>query len=118
MTTCPCWITASAAAAWRLRFRRAGRWLRCWSGSVPSVPLAAESDLRYPLKEGERLQITARTPVSVDAPVVPGQAIGELCAYLDGEEVAKVPLVAAAPSADAKNLPLFFNRIWGLPSFS
>lgn len=87
-------------------------------GSVPSVPLAAESDLRYPLKEGERLQITARTPVSVDAPVVPGQAIGELCAYLDGEEVAKVPLVAAAPSADAKNLPLFFNRIWGLPSFS
>ncbi len=68
-------------------------------GTEVSVPLAAAEDLRYPLAEGEKLTVVARVPLSVSAPVVPGQTVGEVCAYLEGEEVAKVELMAAAPSA-------------------
>lgn len=68
-------------------------------GTVLSVPLAASEDLRYPLTGEETLKVVARVPVSVAAPVVPGQVLGEVCAYLQDEEVAKVDLVAAAPSA-------------------
>lgn len=68
-------------------------------GTAASVPLIAMEDLRYPLAEGETLKIVAQVPVSVVAPVVPGQVLGKVCAYLEGEEVASVELAAAAPSA-------------------
>ena len=68
-------------------------------GTAASVPLMAAADLRYPLKEGEALTVIARMPEAVDAPVIPGQAVGEAVALLDGEEVARVDLIAAAPSA-------------------
>lgn len=68
-------------------------------GTAASVPLMALEDLRYPLAEGERLKLVAEIPVSVSAPVVPGQVLGKVCAYLEGEEVASTALVAAAPSA-------------------
>ena len=74
-------------------------------GTAVSVPLAAADDLRYPLTGDERLTVVARAPVFLSAPVVPGQVVGEVCAYLEGEEVAKVDLVAAAPSAK-KETPL------------
>jgi len=69
------------------------------SGTVASIPLAAANDLQYPLAEGELLKVVARVPVSVPAPVVPGQTVGEVCAYLGDEEVASVDLIAVAPSA-------------------
>lgn len=72
---------------------------RVRDATVPAVPLAAAADLRCPLTGDERLTVVARTPLSVAAPVVPGQVIGKLCAYLEGEEVAAVDLVAAAPAA-------------------
>ncbi len=68
-------------------------------GTSASVPLAAAEDLCYPLTGDERLTVIARAPISVAAPVIPGQVIGEVCAYLDGEEVASVDMVASAPSA-------------------
>ncbi|MDE7260939.1 MAG: D-alanyl-D-alanine carboxypeptidase [Oscillospiraceae bacterium] len=74
-------------------------------GTAHSIPLAAMEDLRYPLAEGETLKVVARVPVSVAAPVVPGQTIGEVCAYLEGEEVASVALVAVAPSARKEEPP-------------
>ena len=68
-------------------------------GTVVSVPLTAADDLCYPLTGDETLTVVARAPLSIPAPVVPGQTVGEVCAYLEGEEVAKVDLIAAAPSA-------------------
>ena len=62
--------------------------------------MAVAEDLRYPITDDEQLTVVARVPLSVPAPVVPGQVIGEVCAYLEGEEVAKVDLMAAAPSAN------------------
>ncbi|MBD5154848.1 MAG: D-alanyl-D-alanine carboxypeptidase [Oscillibacter sp.] len=74
-------------------------------GTVISVPLAAVEDLCYPLTGDEKLTVVARVPLSVPAPVVPGQIVGEVCAYLEGEEVAKVDLMATAPSAKKEVLP-------------
>ena len=68
-------------------------------GSVPLIPLRAAADLSYPLTEGEKLQVTVRVPISVSAPVIPGDVIGQAVTYLDGQEVAAVDLLAAAPSA-------------------
>ncbi len=69
------------------------------NGTAASVPLVADGDLSYPLAEGERLTVAAEVPLSISAPVVPGQAVGVARAYLNGEAVASVALVAAAPSA-------------------
>ncbi len=74
-------------------------------GTAVSVPLAASEDLCYPLADGETLKIIARAPLSVAAPVVPGQVVGEVCAYLEDQEVAQVDLVAAAPSAKKERVP-------------
>ncbi len=74
-------------------------------GTAVSVPLAASEDLRYPLTGEESLKVVARVPLSVPAPVVPGQVIGEVCAYLEDQEVAQVDLVAAAPSAKKERVP-------------
>ena len=79
-------------------------------GTAASIPLAASEDLEYPLTEGESLKVVARAPVSVPAPVVPGQVLGEVCAYLEGEEVASVDLIAAAPSARREEPPA--RRMW------
>ena len=68
-------------------------------GTVAQVPLMAAEDLSYPLTGDETLTLVARAPVSVPAPVVPGQVIGQVCAYLDGVEVAAADMIAAAPSA-------------------
>ena len=70
-----------------------------------SVPLAAADDLCYPLTGEEKLSVVAHVPLSVPAPVVPGQIVGEVCAYLEGEEVARVDLMAAAPSAKKERVP-------------
>ena len=87
--------------------------VRC--GSSAQVPLMADRELRYPLMGDERLTVVAETPVSVPAPVVPGQVIGTARAYLDGEEVASVPLVAAAPSArvEFQEENSIFERLFG-----
>lgn len=74
-------------------------------GTAVSIPLAASEDLSYPLTGEESLKVVARVPLSIPAPVVPGQAVGEVCAYLEDQEVARVELVAAAPSAKKERVP-------------
>lgn len=85
-------------------------------GTARSVPLALDSDLSYPLTGEERLTVTITVPLSVAAPVVPGQALGTARAYLDGVEVAEAGLIAAAPSAMAEPEERdigFWSRIFG-----
>ena len=74
-------------------------------GTAVSIPLAASEDLSYPLTGEESLKVVARVPLSIPAPVVPGQAVGEVCAYLEDQEVARVDLVATAPSAKKERVP-------------
>ena len=85
-------------------------------GTPASVPLMAAEDLQYPLAEGETLTVIARVPVSVAAPVVPGQVMGEVCALLEGEEVASVDLIAAAPSARKEpKTGMWWDSLFKLP---
>ncbi len=65
------------------------------SGSSDSVKLMAAKDLAYPVTGTEKLTVKLRVPVSVSAPVMVGQVIGQAAFYLDGQEVASVDLVAA-----------------------
>ncbi len=83
------------------------------TGSVTStVPLAADRDLACPLTGDEALRVVARTPVSIPAPVLPGQKVGEVIAYLDGQEMGRVDLVAAAPAACVENAPAEKMGLW------
>lgn len=86
-------------------------------GTAKSVPLMLDEDLSYPLTGEERLTVAVKVPVSVAAPVVPGQVIGTAVAYLDGIEVASSDLIAAAPSAAeetaAEERPGIWSRLFG-----
>ena len=68
-------------------------------GTARTVPLMLDRDLACPLTGDENLSVTIAVPLSVAAPVMPGQVIGKASAWLDGEEVAVADLVAAAPAA-------------------
>ncbi len=84
-------------------------------GAPETVPLITDCALRYPLTGEEQLSVVIRVPYSVAAPVVPGQVVGQAVALLEGEEVAAVDLIAAAPSAMAEKEeePGFWQRLFG-----
>lgn len=83
-------------------------------GTQAKVKLMADGSLSYPVTEGEELSIRVKYPVSVAAPVVPGQVVGSVYAYLDGTEVAKVDLVAAEAVAmtETTSEPGFLKRLF------
>ena len=83
-------------------------------GTSGVLKVAACRDLAYPLKEGENLFVQVKLPASVIAPVIPGQKIGSISAFLDGVEVMSVDLVAVdAVDRAAKRISSgFFQRIF------
>lgn len=83
-------------------------------GIKQSVLLAANSELSYPVTGEEKLTMTVVAPLSVTAPIVPGQVLGTAYAYLDGVEVASVELVAmeAVPQAETDESKGFFKRLF------
>ena len=68
------------------------------SGSlVPLVPVRAETDLSWPLLEGETLETEVElTRTSMAAPAAEGTRVGVLRGYVDGTLVGEVPLVCGA----------------------
>lgn len=62
-----------------------------------SVPLAAAGTVRWPVAEGEVLSVETQLPEKLIAPVKAGTAVGEAVVLLNGREVARVPLLCAAP---------------------
>jgi len=83
-------------------------------GAKQNVLLAANSELSYPVTGDEKLTLKVVAPLSVEAPVVPGQVLGTAYAYLDGIEVASVELVAmeAVPQAETEESKGFFKRLF------
>ena len=72
-------------------------------GEKNAVMLAADRALSYPVTGEEKLTIKVVAPAFVTAPVTAGQVLGAVSAYLNGEEVASVDLVAMESVAQAKN---------------
>lgn len=61
---------------------------------VPFCPVRAGADLRWPLREGERLELRPDLPLEqLTAPVQKGVRIGTLYGAVGDEEAGKVPLV-------------------------
>lgn len=86
--------------------------VRC--GTLNCLKLAADRDISFPVKEGEKLSLRIRVPTSVPAPIFPGQAVGTVSVLLDGAEVMTVDLVAVeavAHAADAEK-PDFFEQLF------
>ena len=85
-------------------------------GSKTNILLAAKDELCYPVTGDERLTLKVSVPVSISAPIVPGQVLGTAYLYLDGAEVASVDLVAmeavdVQENAESKG---FFKRLFHL----
>lgn len=83
-------------------------------GEKQNVLLAANSELSYPVTGEENLTLKVVAPLSVEAPVVPGQVLGTAYAYLNGVEVASVELVAmeAVAQAETDEPKGFFKRLF------
>ena len=81
-------------------------------GTQTSVLLAAGESFFYPVTAGEELLVSARLPEELTAPLTAGQAVGELIVSMDGEELARVPLVCAEPVAAAEKMQSLFERLF------
>ncbi len=81
-------------------------------GTQTSVSLAAGESFFYPVTAGEELLVSARLPEELTAPLAAGQAVGELIVSMDGEELARVPLVCAEPVAAAEKKQSLFERLF------
>lgn len=66
----------------------------------------------YPVTAGEELLVSARLPEELTAPLAAGQAVGELIVSMDGEELARVPLVCAETVAAAEKKQSLFERLF------
>ena len=71
-------------------------------GEKSVVMLAADHALSYPVTGDEKLTVKVMAPAFVTAPITAGQVLGTVSAYLDGEEVASVDLVAMESVAMAE----------------
>lgn len=81
-------------------------------GTQTSVSLAAGESFFYPVTAGEELLVSARLPEELTAPLAAGQAVGELIVSMDGEELARVPLVCAETVAAAEKKQSLFERLF------
>lgn len=63
------------------------------SGTVRSVPVAAEQSPRYLLRRSAELTYRLQLPEFVYAGVRAGERVGEISVYADGEHLATLPLV-------------------------
>ena len=83
-------------------------------GEKSVVMLAAERALSYPVTGDEKLSVKVMAPAFVAAPITAGQVLGTVSAYLNGEEVASVDLVAmeSVALAEAEVQKGFWRRIF------
>ena len=71
-------------------------WLPVEGSLVPMCPLMTEQGLGAALKEGEVLETELILDrAALTAPVAQGEQVGQLCCFLQGEELGRVPVVAA-----------------------
>lgn len=82
---------------------------------LPTMPVAAKSELGYPLREGERPVREVELLQSVSAPLPPGVQLGVIRWRLDGEVIAQIPLVSQGGAGLDVREPLgFWERIRAL----
>lgn len=81
-----------------------------WYGKANEVALGVRSPIMVTIPRGRYEEMVAETDVArvIEAPIEPGQELGELRVMLDDDVVASAPLVALEAVAEAG----FFKRLW------
>lgn len=83
-------------------------------GTQARIKLITDRAVSYPVAAEERLTLQIKVPVSVHAPVIPGQVIGTATVYLDDVAVDSVDLLAAEAAAvkEVSEEPGIFQRLF------
>lgn len=83
---------------------------RVWGGDKDQVALGVAEDLNLTIPRGreEAIQAVMNVDQVIKAPLADRQPVGEVVVSLDGEVLAKAPLVAVEPVEEGG----FFKRIW------
>ncbi len=63
---------------------------------VPFVPVETAEEVRYPLAEGEQIEVHVSVSEIVDAPVETGTVLGKLSFYLENQLIGETNLIAGA----------------------
>jgi D-alanyl-D-alanine carboxypeptidase (penicillin-binding protein 5/6) len=84
--------------------------VRVWKGAVSEVTPEPAKDVYITVARGleTKLTSTVHQEESVTAPVKAGDKLGEIIFAADGNEVAKIPLIAKAEIKQGG----FFKRLW------
>ena len=82
---------------------------------IPAVAAETLGELGYPFTEAEKPVMEIELPESVPAPLGPGVQLGELRWLLDGEVVARMPLVSQSGAGlDAREPLTLWGKLRGL----
>jgi len=83
---------------------------RVWKGETENIDLVPAKDVYATIPRGSQGGLVAQTHINkiIEAPLKKGQELGELEVQLDGNTVAKAPLLAANDVPEAG----FFSRLW------
>jgi D-alanyl-D-alanine carboxypeptidase (penicillin-binding protein 5/6) len=77
------------------------------------LPLAAVSDVRLTLRDGQRVETVVDAPAEIEGPTERGERLGRAIVKVDGERAARVPLAAARSVGAATLLERFDAAIPG-----
>ena len=82
---------------------------------IPVVTVETRGELGWPLTEAEKPVMEVELPQSVSAPLAPGVQLGALRWLLDGEVIARMPLVSqSAAGLDAREPLTFWEKFLAL----
>ena len=82
---------------------------------IPAVAVETRGELGYPLTEAEKPVMEIELLQSASAPLAPGVQLGELRWRLDGEVIARMPLVSrSAAGLDAREPLTLWEKIRAL----
>jgi D-alanyl-D-alanine carboxypeptidase (penicillin-binding protein 5/6) len=95
---------------------------KVWKGVTDSVSLGLGGDLSLTIPRGSENQLAATLdlPEVIEAPLAAGEVVGHLLVTLEGEEVAREPLLALQSVEEAgfvkaiwHSIVLFFQGLFG-----
>ena len=90
-------------------------WVAVEGSLIPAVAVEAQGELGYPLTEAEEPVMEVELPQSAAAPLAPGARLGELRWLLNGEVIARMPLVSqSAAGLDVREPLTLWEKFLGL----
>ncbi len=70
-------------------------------------------EVTLPLGQGAQVERVVRVPKFLYAPVEPGEQVGEICWYLEGQLLGSAPLTAAGAAPLQEKAPSLWERLFG-----